>query len=448
MRGASTGRWRATGRQPAPSSAAETRAISRQTVAAGRCRAPGRRGFSGGVQRSNADRRLALAALARCAALPPVDVLVVDRLLDEAGDDLDVRADAARPAELPQLPSGALVVVDDLVDVVDVERAGAARVDRAGDVLEQDRELGLVVARPRARGRRGAQTWNPRPKDRRSSRGREDPRRAAPWPGGDLGTRSILAGGYPGPAEPREVQAQPGAEACDGCSTRGFHNHRRGGLDRRGGGGQGARMEPISLTVAAIVAAVAAKASDRCGRRGRGGWGGRVAPDRRDRVRERFSRPRTDGDASKALELVEQVPDSKRAGAASSPVAVDRHVLDEPAFAARLAESRRAGAGGWRGRGVRSRRIALGDQVGADRRGVHSSTITVTHASAVAGTTPRTECRGRWWVWRPVRAAVGVGQPERPDQQRHRLDDPDHLRRSRRAMCRCARRSSCGRGAT
>jgi hypothetical protein len=44
-------------------------------------------------------------------------------LLDDASDDLDVRADAAGPAELPQLPRGALVVVDDLVDIVDVERA-------------------------------------------------------------------------------------------------------------------------------------------------------------------------------------------------------------------------------------------------------------------------------------------------------------------------------------
>jgi hypothetical protein len=35
-----------------------------------------------------------------------------------------VRADAAGPAELPQLARGTLVVVDDLVDVVDVERAG------------------------------------------------------------------------------------------------------------------------------------------------------------------------------------------------------------------------------------------------------------------------------------------------------------------------------------
>lgn len=39
-----------------------------------------------------------------------------------------------------------VVVVDDLVDVVHVERAGAVRADRAGDVLEQAGELRLVVA--------------------------------------------------------------------------------------------------------------------------------------------------------------------------------------------------------------------------------------------------------------------------------------------------------------
>jgi hypothetical protein len=44
--------------------------------------------------------------------------------------------------------SGTLVALDDLVDVVDVERAGAMRVDRAGDVLEQDRELGWRPSSP------------------------------------------------------------------------------------------------------------------------------------------------------------------------------------------------------------------------------------------------------------------------------------------------------------
>jgi hypothetical protein len=61
--------------------------------------------------------------------------------------------------------SGAMVVVDDLVDVVDVKPAGAVRIDRVGDVLEQAGAAASRGSRPRARGRRGAQTWNPRPKD-------------------------------------------------------------------------------------------------------------------------------------------------------------------------------------------------------------------------------------------------------------------------------------------
>ena len=40
-----------------------------------------------------------------------------------------------------------MVVVDDRIDIVDVERMGAVPVDRVGDVLEQAGELGLVVAR-------------------------------------------------------------------------------------------------------------------------------------------------------------------------------------------------------------------------------------------------------------------------------------------------------------
>jgi hypothetical protein len=68
--------------------------------------------------------------------LPPIDrVLVADGLLDDASDDLDVRAAAAAgPAELPQLPGCAMAVVDDLVDVVDADRVGAVRIDRLGDV--------------------------------------------------------------------------------------------------------------------------------------------------------------------------------------------------------------------------------------------------------------------------------------------------------------------------
>jgi post-segregation antitoxin (ccd killing protein) len=134
-------------------------------------------------------------------------------------------------------------------------------------------------------------------------------------------------------------------------------------------------MEPISLTVAAIVAAVAAKASDRATDAVvEGGEGAlrRVV----ERVRDRFTET-ADEDASKALELVEQVPDSKRL-VEGLAVAVDRHVVDEPAFAGvldDLAEQARAS-------GVDVEAItqnALGDQV-VQIAGVTSSTITVTHA--------------------------------------------------------------------
>ncbi len=135
-------------------------------------------------------------------------------------------------------------------------------------------------------------------------------------------------------------------------------------------------MEPISLTVAAIVAAVAAKASDRATDAVvEGGEGAlrRVVGS----VRERFFET-ADDDATKALELVEQVPDSKRL-IDDLAVAVDRHVVGEPAFAAvleDLAEQARAG-------GVDVGAItqnALGDQV-VQIAAVDSSTITVTHAA-------------------------------------------------------------------
>ena len=139
-------------------------------------------------------------------------------------------------------------------------------------------------------------------------------------------------------------------------------------------------MEPISLIVAAIVAAVAAKAGDRATDAVVEGGEGAL---RRivSRVRERFSET-ADEDATKALELVEQVPDSKRL-IEQLAVAVDRHVTDEPAFAGvlkGLAEQARAA-------GVDVGAItqnALGDQV-VQIAGVHSSTITVTHAAPSPG---------------------------------------------------------------
>lgn len=64
-----------------------------------------------------------------------------------------MRTDATCPAELPQLARRALVVVDDIVDLVDVKLAGAQPIDRTRDMLEQRGELRLVVARHAFSGR-------------------------------------------------------------------------------------------------------------------------------------------------------------------------------------------------------------------------------------------------------------------------------------------------------
>ena len=58
---------------------------------------------------------------------------------------LDARAGAGQPAELPQLPRGALVLMQDLVDRVGVQLAGAEPVDGVRDVLDELAEARLVV---------------------------------------------------------------------------------------------------------------------------------------------------------------------------------------------------------------------------------------------------------------------------------------------------------------
>jgi hypothetical protein len=135
-------------------------------------------------------------------------------------------------------------------------------------------------------------------------------------------------------------------------------------------------MEPISLTVAAIVAAVAARAQDDVlDAVVEGGEGvlRRVVA----RVRERFC-DAGDADGAQALELVEQVPDSRRLVRGLAE-AVDRHVVDEPAFAQELEQlAARARAGGVDVESITQ--VALGDQ-GVQIAGVQSSTITVTHAA-------------------------------------------------------------------
>ena len=183
-------------------------------------------------------------------------------------------------------------------------------------------------------------------------------------------------------------------------------------------------MEPISLIVAAIVAAVAAKAGDRATDAVVEGGEGAL---RRivSRVRERFSET-ADEDATKALELVEQVPDSKRL-IEQLAVAVDRHVTDEPAFAGAPEGFGRAGAGRWSATSGRSHRTrsAIRWYRSPECTQARSPSRTPRHRPA----SPRTDGRvllgdGAW------RSEVGFGKPERSDQPRHGFDDQDRLQRS------------------
>jgi hypothetical protein len=59
---------------------------------------------------------------------------------------------SAAEAELPQLLRGLVVTMDHLVEVVDVELTAAVPLDRFGDVLDQPRELRLVVRRHKRSG--------------------------------------------------------------------------------------------------------------------------------------------------------------------------------------------------------------------------------------------------------------------------------------------------------
>ena len=65
--------------------------------------------------------------------------------VQEAGDELGVRAAAAGEAELPQFCGGPVVVVDRLIHGIGVDFTGAVAVDRCPDVAEQSGELRLVV---------------------------------------------------------------------------------------------------------------------------------------------------------------------------------------------------------------------------------------------------------------------------------------------------------------
>src|SRR5579862_9023845 len=82
----------------------------------------------------------------RCGAFPPVDGFRVGgHAVEEAGDELDVRAAAPGEAELPQFCGGTVVVVDRLIRVIGVDLAGAVAVDLCPDVAEKSGQLRFVV---------------------------------------------------------------------------------------------------------------------------------------------------------------------------------------------------------------------------------------------------------------------------------------------------------------
>jgi hypothetical protein len=138
-------------------------------------------------------------------------------------------------------------------------------------------------------------------------------------------------------------------------------------------------VEPISLAVAAIVAAVASKAQDRAVDTTVEG-GENVLRHVVGRLRYRFSGA-GDADATRALELVEEVPDSPKF-VEMLAVAVDRHASADAAFASELeklvAEARSSGVDA-----ASITQVALGDQA-VQIAGVTDSQITITHASSPA----------------------------------------------------------------
>src|SRR5262245_35461069 len=78
---------------------------------------------------------------------PPVRPLaLLGQALQRCSDRLDIGARPADEAELPELARRLLVLVDHLVDLVDADRASVVPLDRLRHVLDQSRELGLVIS--------------------------------------------------------------------------------------------------------------------------------------------------------------------------------------------------------------------------------------------------------------------------------------------------------------
>ena len=104
-------------------------------------------------------------ALNHASGVDPLPVTLVGSVLTVAALWLACWRLLRPTSRLPQLLRGTMVLMDDLVDVVDVERAGAVRIDRVGDVREQAAELRLVVAGHELAGGAAPQTWTPQAKD-------------------------------------------------------------------------------------------------------------------------------------------------------------------------------------------------------------------------------------------------------------------------------------------
>ena len=66
-------------------------------------------------------------------------------MFEHAGDDLDIRADAARPAEFPKLLGGPVVVMDRFVDGIAVDLTSAIAVQLFGDMLNEVGQSSFVV---------------------------------------------------------------------------------------------------------------------------------------------------------------------------------------------------------------------------------------------------------------------------------------------------------------
>ena len=133
-------------------------------------------------------------------------------------------------------------------------------------------------------------------------------------------------------------------------------------------------MEPVSLTVAAIVAMIAAKASDRAADAAVDG-GESVLRRIAARVRRRFG-DEDDEQASGVLELVEQAPDSKLLTARLAD-AIDNHVTASPEFGDELAQlvsqAQRSGVDAGQ-----ITQLMVGDQ-GVQIAAPSDSQITITH---------------------------------------------------------------------